>query len=129
MINLLQVGAEKYRQMRWNNETALPRPPVLESGIDFNVPSRDQGREIPCRMFKPEKGAPKGVFLHFHGGGFVLNSEKFQDGYLSLLANNLNLTTISVGYRLAPESPFPAGPDDCVDVAEYLLKEESKYGG
>lgn len=62
--------------MRWNGETALPKPVVIESGVDFKIPSREDGREIPCRMFKPENGHVKGVFMHIHGGGFVLQSEK-----------------------------------------------------
>ncbi|KAF2094998.1 acetyl esterase [Rhizodiscina lignyota] len=124
-----EVGAAKYREMRWNNQTPLPRPPVIESGVNFKIPSRDSGRELPCRMFKPENGEPKGVFLHIHGGGFTLNSEGFQDGYLKFLADNMTVTVISVGYRLAPEDPFPAAPNDCVDAAEYLLKEGAKYGG
>jgi acetyl esterase/lipase len=40
---------------------------------------------------------------------------------LRTFANTYQMTTISVGYRLAPEDPFPAGIDDCVDVAEYLV--------
>lgn len=61
-----EVGAEKYRQMRRNNETPLPGPTVLESGTSFNLPSRDKGRDIPCRVFKPQH-ASKGVFMHVHG--------------------------------------------------------------
>lgn len=40
---------------------------------------------------------------------------------LKTFANNHHVTAISVGYRLAPENPFPAGINDCVDVAEYLI--------
>lgn len=52
-----------------------------------------------------------------------------QDGYLKFLADNLSVNAISVGYRLAPEDPFPAGPEDCVDAAEYLLEHGEKHGG
>ena len=40
---------------------------------------------------------------------------------LKMFANTHQLTAISVGYRLAPEEPFPAGIDDGLDVAEYLV--------
>lgn len=124
-----EVGAEEYRRMRWNNETPVPRPPLLDSGIDIRIPSRDNEREIPIRMFKPPV-ATKGVFLHFHGGGWVLQTEHYQDTYLKFIADAMDLTVLSVGYRLAPEHPFPAGPDDCVDAAEHVLREgNSKYGG
>ena len=40
---------------------------------------------------------------------------------LKRFANKYQLTTISVGYRLAPEDPWPAGVNDCIDVAEHLI--------
>ena len=74
-----EVGAEKYRQMRWNGETPLPKPTVLEDGENGTLPSREKGREIPVRVFKPEGGEKgKGVFYHIHGGGWVLQSEAYQ---------------------------------------------------
>jgi acetyl esterase/lipase len=41
-----------------------------------------------------------------------------------------DLAVLSVGYRLAPENPYPKGPEDCLDVGEYLVKNSEKdYGG
>jgi acetyl esterase/lipase len=73
----MQVGAEKYRQMRVNGETPFPPRVVVESGKPFSIPSRDAGRKIPCRVLRPEPGGPvKGVYLHIHGGGWVLQTEQ-----------------------------------------------------
>ncbi|KAK5125548.1 hypothetical protein LTR85_000659 [Meristemomyces frigidus] len=125
-----EVGAAKYRQMRWNGETPLPKPVVLMSGKNIKLPSREKGREIPCRVFQPESGKAKGVFYHIHGGGWVLQSEHYQDTMLKSLADHCDLTVLSVGYRLAPEDPYPAGNEDCFDVGEYLVDNSEKdYGG
>lgn len=125
-----EVGARKYREMRWNGETPLPKPVVLDSGKNIELPSRDSGRKIPCRVFVPENGKPKGVFYHIHGGGWVLQSEHFQDVMLKYLADHCQLAVVSVGYRLAPEDPYPKGNEDCFDVGEYLVdKSEKDYGG
>src|ERR1700761_2009060 len=119
--------------MRWNNETPLPRPPVIETCKDITIPSRDAGRTIPLRIFLPNAGgrqSVKGTFLHIHGGGWVLQSEKYQDGLLDFMAQRAQLAVVSVGYRLAPEDPFPKGPEDCYDAAEWLVKNaEKEFGG
>lgn len=50
------------------------------------------------------------------------NSALRSDTLLQLYANAKSYAVISVGYRLAPEHPFPAGPQDCYDVGEYLVR-------
>jgi acetyl esterase/lipase len=118
-----EVGAPKYRQMRAAGETPLPAATHLPSATDITIPSRDASRTIPCRVLKPTNNTPiRGTFLHIHGGGWVLQDEKSQDPPLQALADALGLACISVGYRLAPEHPYPAGPNDCYDAAEYLVE-------
>ena len=51
-----------------------------------------------------------------------LGDEKSQDKFLEFYANAGDVLVISVGYRLAPEHPYPAPVEDCVDAVEYLLK-------
>lgn len=70
-----QVGAAEYRKLRWEGKTPLPKPVVLPEGINGTIPSRDSGREIPYRVFKPANGVSNGIHLHIHGGGWVLQSE------------------------------------------------------
>ena len=123
-INMIrdQVGAKRYREMRAAGETPLPKFTYLDSAEDFDINSRDQGRSIPCRILRPQNGKPiKAVFMHIHGGGWVLGHQKSQDPSLQDLANRAGVLCFSVGYRLAPEDPFPAGPNDCYDAAEWLV--------
>ena len=125
-----QVGAQKYRKMRAAGETPLPKAVYLDAAEDFDIPSRDSGRSIPVRILRPTDNKPiKAVFLHIHGGGWVLQDEKSQDVALQLIANMSNMLCFSIGYRLAPEDPFPAGPHDCYDAAEWLIEHaQSKFG-
>ena len=109
----------------------MPKPQVLESGKNIKLPSREPSREIPCRVFHPESsgGEPKGVFYHIHGGGWVLQSEHYQDLMLKHYADHSQLVVVSVGYRLAPENPYPAGNEDCFDIGEYLIDNAKRdYG-
>ncbi len=76
--------------------------------------------DIPVRVFIPEKVT--GVYMHIHGGGFMLGSADQQDEFLSEICKTGQVAVVSVGYRLAPENPYPAGPDDCEAVAAWLVK-------
>ncbi len=116
--------------MRANGETPLPAPVVLDSGKNIKLPSREKGRDIPCRIFAPESGTSKGVYYHIHGGGWVLQNEQAQDPMLKYISDHTQLTVVSVGYRLAPEHPYPQGNEDCFDIAKYLIDNaEKEFGG
>lgn len=125
-----EVGAAEYRKMRWEGKTPLPKPIVLPEGVNGALPSREAGREIPYRVFKPSSGKSNGIHMHIHGGGWVLMSEAYQDPYLKYMADHFDVTVVSIGYRLAPEDPWPAGAEDCYDAAEWLVKNgPTVFGG
>jgi acetyl esterase/lipase len=68
--------------------------------------------------------------MHLHGGGWVLGDEKSSDTLCQFYADTGDLAVISVGYRHAPEDPFPKGPEDVLDAGEYMVKNSEKnYGG
>ncbi|MFF7161948.1 alpha/beta hydrolase [Streptomyces sp. NPDC008086] len=90
-------------------------PELLPQGQDRVV---DGG--VRVRVFVPEH--VDGVYLHFHGGGWAFGSADGQDARLWLLARRTRLAVVSVAYRLAPEHPFPAGPDDCEAAARWLVR-------
>ena len=51
-----------------------------------------------------------------------------QDRLLQTYAN-AGLAVVSIAYRLAPEYPFPQGPEDCFDAAEWLVDNaEARFG-
>jgi acetyl esterase/lipase len=86
-----------------------------------------QERSIPTpagpltlRTFVPE--TVRGVYLFFHGGGWTIGRAHHADVNLEALAKTANLAVVSVDYRLAPEHPYPAGPDDCEAAAVWLVE-------
>ena len=76
------------------------------------------GGPLNLHIIIPEE--PKAAYLHIHGGGWVLGSEKNQDPMLRRLATEAGVAVVSVGYRLAPENPYPAGLDDCMAAAAWI---------
>lgn len=83
---------------------------------------------VPCRTFLPE-GPASAIYLHFHGGGMVIGAPEMSDSTNLDLCRRFGMAVVSVGYRKAPEHPFPAGPDDGVAVASWLLQNGvAEYG-
>jgi acetyl esterase len=56
---------------------------------------------------------PRPVLTYFYGGGWTLGSLDTCDAICRSLTNQIGCVTVSVGYRLAPEHPFPAAVEDC----------------
>ena len=75
---------------------------------------------VPCRVFRPATD-PRAVYLHFHGGAMIAGSPALMDIPNQELSRELGIAIVSVDYRKAPEHPWPAGPDDGLAVARWLL--------
>ena len=87
------------------------------------------GRRVPVRILAPESGPTRGVYLYIHGGGFYLGRAARGDARNRRLADELGVIVVSVDYRLAPEHPWPAAPDDCETAALWLLDHaEASFG-
>ena len=83
---------------------------------------------IRCRVALPD-GPARAVYLHFHGGGMVAGAPEMMDLGSVHLARTYGVAVVSVDYRKAPEHPHPAGPDDGVAVAAWLVEQaESEFG-
>jgi acetyl esterase/lipase len=84
---------------------------------------------LPIRILRPQHGRVKGLYVHFHGGGFCLGAASHHDDHLSSLADHAEVVTISVDYRLAPEHPYPAGPADAEAAAWWATtKGTTEFG-
>ena len=104
-----------------------PAGPIIYSDMaEERVIETDIGG-LPVRVFVPD--TVKGVYLHIHGGGWVLGRAHHQDIRLEEIAKECSAAVVSVDYRLAPEHPYPAGPDDCEAAAVWLVENaKSEFG-
>jgi len=77
---------------------------------------------IPIRVYTPSDAARGNLpcVVYFHGGTGVFCDLRTHDGLCRILANSSGCRVISVGYRLAPEHPFPAGIDDARAVTRWI---------
>jgi acetyl esterase/lipase len=113
------VGAEAMRAARRRGEGPFPAPVMSERARTLTITGKD-GNTIPLRVIEPAQ--PRGIYLHIHGGGWVLGGADMQDPMLERIADNTGQAVVAVEYRLAPEHPYPAGPDDCEAAATWLVQ-------
>jgi acetyl esterase/lipase len=84
---------------------------------------------VPVRILAPDSGTARGVYLEIHGGGFYLGWAGRGDARNRRLADSLGIAVVSVDYRLAPEHPWPAAPDDCETAALWLVDHAETHFG
>lgn len=124
--NWWEVGAQAVRDARTRGEGPFPNAPKSERARTIMIAGQG-GHKVSLRVVAPDN--PRGVYLHIHGGGWVLGAADLQDAMLERIAGNTGLACVSVEYRLAPENPYPAGSDDCESAALWLIRNaKSEFG-
>lgn len=93
--------------------------PIVYSDHARTITIDGPGGDLELRII--EVGESNGVYLHIHGGGWVLGGADLSDVGNEAMATEAGVTVVSVEYRLAPEHPYPAGLDDCVTAARWLI--------
>ena len=88
-----------------------------------------EGPAGPLRLREFRPANADAAMLHIQGGGWVSGEPEMTDLLNEALSELLNIAIVSVDYRLAPENPYPAGPDDCEAAALWLIERTTtEYG-
>ncbi len=108
----------------------LPAPEV-EKISEVRIPGPNG--EIRSKIIIP-KGAeaepePLPILIYYHGGGWVIGSPETHIGETCFYASEANCIVVVPDYRLAPEHPFPAAPQDCYAVLEWVAANARDIGG
>lgn len=93
-----------------------------------SFPSLRDNAEIGIRIYRPSADEVLPAVVYFHGGWFTAGGLDTHDSPLRSLANRSDAVIISVDYRLAPEFPFPYGPDDCYDALLWIVANAAELG-
>lgn len=118
---MTQFPPEVVRAAKAEGKGALPLQGPLEGSEWVEIPGA-AGGPGKVRVTEPE-GEAKGVYLHFHGGGWTIGSAEQYDASCQSMARNAGMRVVSAAYRLAPEHPWPAQKLDCLAAARWVLSE------
>ena len=107
---------KRHRKLaEWAGRMATPKGNVKRRS--FQIES------VSCEEFTPSsKHVPDYVILYCHGGGYVSGGLGYAGNLSTKLAMATGFTVYSFDYRLAPEHPYPAAPEDATAVWNYLVE-------
>jgi acetyl esterase len=122
--------AEARAQSRYEaSVTARRKPIAMDTVRPLDVPG--PGGPIPSRLYVPRLPSPDAaapLLVYYHGGGWVIGDLDMYDDLCRLLAAAAGCMVLSVGYRLAPEHPFPAPLEDAFAAFEWAAANAESIG-
>ncbi|KAH7198933.1 Alpha/Beta hydrolase protein [Fusarium flagelliforme] len=102
-------------------------PPIGFSIKDIEVPGY-QGATNQLRLYTPDDSSePLPVVIYVHGGGWTAGDLDAEDKVCRTMCNSAGVIVVSVGYRKAPENPFPIGLEDVWQGVLWTAKEEQVF--
>ena len=84
--------------------------------------------DIALRLYdsQAERSAETPVIIFYHGGGFVIGDLESHHSFCTYIAREMDLPVIAVDYRLAPEAPFPAAPQDSLAATRWIARHQEQ---
>lgn len=97
--------------------------------IDHLAPGAPGDPDVRVRLHH-ERGRmqPRPCLISIHGGGYVMGSHLGDDGRFDRWVPALRCVGVSVGYRLAPETPFPGPLEDCYAALRWIHDNAGELG-
>ncbi len=109
------------------SQLGLP-PPAVKSVDEVQI-SGPNGAIRTLVITPNGGGGPLPVLIYYHGGGWVIGSPETHRSETHFLADAANCIVVVPDYRLAPEHPFPAAPEDCYAVLAWVGANIAGRGG
>ena len=121
-----EAARERFRRLSLAS-AALSPPPEVAEVEDITIAGAAE--ELAARLYRPPAEGHVPTLVFFHGGGFTIGDIASYDAQCRTLCRGGEVAVLSVEYRLAPESPFPAAVDDAIAASEWALAHPSRLGG
>jgi cation diffusion facilitator CzcD-associated flavoprotein CzcO/acetyl esterase/lipase len=105
-----------------------PAGPEVGEIVDGTLPGAGDN-DLAYRLYRPVGDGPFPVVCYYHGGGWVLGSAESDDPFCREMCNRTGAIWISVDYRHAPESTFPAAAHDAIAALDWVAAHTADLGG
>jgi len=134
LIEALDAGFPSVHTMTGAEARAIIRsrfvpaahPEYVAEVFDETIPG--PGGPVPLRIYRPAVDGSLPIVIYAHGGGFVFCDLDSHDGLCRSLANLTSAVVISVGYRLAPENPWPDAAEDVYAAIQWAADNAANLG-
>jgi len=93
---------------------------------DITIPV--EGTSIAARVYTPEGSGPFHVVVFMHGGGFVIGDLDSHDNMARTICRDAAAVVVALDYRMGPEHPFPAAPEDCYAATVWVAAHAAELG-
>jgi acetyl esterase len=120
----VDAARQMYRSMAQLAD--LPRGNIAHvEDISISGPASD----IPVRIYDNRPDRPDGpVMVFYHGGGWVIGDLDTHDHFCAEAARILDIPVYAIDYRMGPEHPFPAAPEDCEAATRWIAENKPCTG-
>ncbi|HWI10549.1 MAG TPA: alpha/beta hydrolase, partial [Burkholderiaceae bacterium] len=126
-IDWRTIGVEEARALLGGPSMFAPGDEVA-SVTDRSISG--PGGSLRLRLYQPPGTAgPLPMTVYLHGGGFCTGAPEGHDNVCRSLARRASTLVVSVDYRLAPESPFPAAVHDALAALRWVREHAAEIGG
>lgn len=120
-----QLQASQYRQF---SDNLMPLIPGAQMHEVRELRVAGAAGELDARLYRPLDRPDLPLLVFFHGGGFMVGNLDTHDNLCRSLAEQVEAVVVSVAYRLAPESTYPAAPLDCYQATCWLVEHGAELG-
>ena len=120
-------AAQAREMMRAMSHVADAETGALSVIRDIEIPG--PAGVIPARIFDAREQRSAGpVMVFYHGGGFVVGDLDTYAPFCAEAARQMDMPVISIDYRMGPEHPFPAAPQDCEAATRWIAGSPDELG-
>ncbi len=107
------IGQLRAMQARMDKRLARPDPAMRRTPVTCNG--------VTAEWIDLPESRPDRVIFYLHGGAWMFRFPLIHGTMVARWCHRLGARALMVDYRLAPEHPYPAGPDDCLAAYAWLL--------